>query len=1076
MKDPTFDALAEPDAERARLATAQAIATVGSWETDLATMVVTWSDETHRIFGSDRLGAALTHGDFLNRVHPDDRSMVDQAFQGSIGVHSACALEHRLLMADGRVKTVEERWQTVFDQDGRAVRVLGTCQDVTDRQRVQDELALQSHILEHIGQAVIATDQFGRITYANRHAGTLYGWSPTEIIGRSITEVTVPADAVHHADEILALLAGGGTWSGEFVVQRRDGTTFLACVTDTPLRDAQGEIRGFVGISEDVSDKKRIAEALAELSLRTERRERLLNTTLSSISDFTYIYDKDVRFLFVNQPLLDLWGLTLEQVVGRNFADLNYPPELAARLERQVRQVFETSAVITDETPYTNPSGATGYYEYIFSPVMGADGEVEFVAGATRDVTERRTAEIEIARINRALQMLSSCSDALIRADDEQALRAEVCRLAVDLGGYRMVWVGYAQHDAVRSVKPMAHAGHDHGYLSAVTISWDDADPRGHGPSGRVIRTGRPVVIHDVAQDPDFQPWLDAATARGYRGLICLPLRDGARTFGVLALYSSEINPIGAEELELLERMADNLSSGIGSLRARERVREQAALLDIAHEAIIERNLDDRIVYWNKGAEQTYGWSAADAIGRRSFELLGHDAASFAAAQEGLRSLGAWEGELTARTRDGRDIVVEERWTLVRHPDGRPRSVFAINTDVTAKKQLHAHHLRAQRMDSIGTLTAGIAHDLNNVLAPILLSVEMLADVVTTEEDRELLTTLHGSAQRGADLVRQLLSFTRGVEGERITVSPLRVMNELLSVMRDTFAKSIEVRFTPAPELWTVTGDPTQLHQVFMNLCVNARDAMPAGGRLSISMTNVLLDESDTLMDPAGPPGPYVLVKVEDSGTGIAPAVRDRMFEPFFTTKELGKGTGLGLSTTLAIVKGHGGFIQVYSEPGKGTAFAVYLAANATQAAADTAPSDPVRLPMGEGELILVVDDEEAIRRAAQRTLERFGYRTLLARDGAEAILLYTRRRDEIALVLTDMMMPGVDGSALIAALMALNPAVRIIGSSGLASGTGVAAREGVPGPAFVPKPYTAQTLLRKLREVLYPAPREAAR
>ena len=398
--------------------------------------------------------------------------------------------------------------------------------------------------------------------------------------------------------------------------------------------------------------------------------------------------------------------------------------------------------------------------------------------------------------------------------------------------------------------------------------------------------------------------------------------------------------------------------------------------------------------------------------------------------------------------------------TLIRHT--------GIVTDITEKKQLEAQFLQTQRMEGIATLASGIAHDLNNVLAPILMSVEILKDLVTDEADLAMLATLQASAQRGADLVKEVLAFARGVEGERITVNPIHLMRELLTGMLATFPTSIDVRFAPAGDLWTVNGDPSQIQQVCLNLCINARDAMPAGGHLTICMDNVVLDEAGARALSGSRPGAYVGLSVTDTGTGIMPETRLRIFEPFFTTKDVGKGTGLGLSTTLAIVKSHKGFINVSSEAGAGSTFCVYLPANTTETAVDQVAAIHAVLPRGSGELILVVDDESGIRMLAQRMLERFGYGVLLASDGAEAVALYALRQQDIAVVLTDMTMPNMDGPALIVALKAMNADVRIIGSSGLTSRAG--ANDAVAGgvPHFLLKPYTADALLDMLRVVLH--------
>ena len=256
---------------------------------------------------------------------------------------------------------------------------------------------------------------------------------------------------------------------------------------------------------------------------------------------------------------------------------------------------------------------------------------------------------------------------------------------------------------------------------------------------------------------------------------------------------------------------------------------------------------------------------------------------------------------------DGCAITVEGHWTLVRDAEGEPKSILCINTDITERKKLETQFLRAQRMESIGTLAGGIAHDLNNVLAPIVMAIEFLKLKNNDETSLEVLNTIETSAHRGADMVRQVLSFARGVEGQRIIVQPKHLMKDIQKIVADAFPKNIDLRINLKPELWNVLGDPTQLHQVLLNLCVNARDAMPDGGRITISADNVTLDKHYAAMHLDARAGSHVVLQVTDAGSGMSPAILEKIFDPFFTTKEVGKGTGLGLSTSQAIVKSHGG-------------------------------------------------------------------------------------------------------------------------------------------------------------------------
>jgi signal transduction histidine kinase/CheY-like chemotaxis protein len=394
--------------------------------------------------------------------------------------------------------------------------------------------------------------------------------------------------------------------------------------------------------------------------------------------------------------------------------------------------------------------------------------------------------------------------------------------------------------------------------------------------------------------------------------------------------------------------------------------------------------------------------------------------------------------------------------------EDNPEEGLCFVLDLTERKKLEQQFLRSQRMESIGTLAGGIAHDLNNILSPILMSIDILKLSATDPTAITLLETIGASAKRGADIVRQVLTFARGIDGERVEVQPRYILKELENIIRDTFPKSIRLHFSIPAETWTILGDPTQIHQILLNLSVNARDAMPNGGNLTISVENCVLDQQYAGMNIDARPGRYVLISVTDTGTGIPPAIIDKIFEPFFTTKDLNKGTGLGLSTVMAIVKSHD-----YSEPGKGATFRVYLPAMEVSSEEQKKQTQSVGVPHGNGETILVVDDEAAALSITCKTLETFGYRTFTADNGANAVAAYAEHKNEIALVLTDIMMPVMDGSATIRALKQINPAVKIIACSGLNTNDSILKASGFGVTHFLTKPYTAGTLLKTLRTAL---------
>ena len=430
---------------------------------------------------------------------------------------------------------------------------------------------------------------------------------------------------------------------------------------------------------------------------------------------------------------------------------------------------------------------------------------------------------------------------------------------------------------------------------------------------------------------------------------------------------------------------------------------------------------------------------------------------------------GDWSGERRQKTKAGREFVVFARLALVKDSAGQPVSVFTIDTDITEKKQLEARFMQAQRLENLGALASGIAHDLNNVLAPILLASEILRSRAQTDSERNMLATMEACARRGANIIRQVLTFARGIEGKRIALQPRHLLSEIVEIGRETFPKNIELEMDAAKDLWPVLGDVTQLHQVLMNLCVNARDAMPEGGRLALSARNTDLDETFALMTPGAKAGPYVLLSVSDTGTGIQPEHLAKIFDPFYTTKALGKGTGLGLSTVLGIVKSHGGFIQFKSEVGKGTCFEIYLPATPdAKLVAGPCRAPP---PRGEGELILVVDDEISIRTVATKILEVSGYRVVAAAEGTEALAVFMQNHAAIAAVITDMLMPGMDGPELVRVLRRIDPQIRIIGISGMGDSTPAGGVESLALSAVLTKPFTGASLLFTLHAVLQAPP-----
>lgn len=550
-----------------------------------------------------------------------------------------------------------------------------------------------------------------------------------------------------------------------------------------------------------------------------------------------------------------------------------------------------------------------------------------------------------------------------------------------------------------------------------------------------------------------------------------IPYWNAGMRLGVFITVSLLLSALKelSEKLELrVTEKTKSLSEELAERKRTERLlRDQATLIDRARDAILIFDLDQRILFWNKGAERLYGWSGEMTEGKHLIEFpyqVGEKERLEEARATVLKE-GEWGGLLHQITKNKKEIIVESSWTLMRDEEGIPTSILSVSSDVTETKRLESQMLRLQRMESIGTLASGIAHDLNNILAPISLGIGYLMQRMEDQHDCRILRTLEASAARGSDMVKHIVTFAKGWSGERVVIQSKQVLREIEEIVHQTFPKSIEFKLEVEEELWDFRGDPTQLHQLILNLCLNARDAMPQGGNLNVFARNTEIDEQFARMDPSTQPGKFVFLQVSDSGEGIPHDIVESIFEPFFTTKEPGKGSGLGLPNVQAIVKNHGGFIKIYSQPGRGTSFKVYLPALVQVRPLEERRELPA-LPYGHKELILVVDDEAAVRDITKQTLETFGYNVLVAADGTEAVTLFSSHRHEIQLVVTDMVMPLMDGWATIRTLRRIEPDVKVIVTSGLGEHERLADQENVQ--AFLTKPYNTESLLNAVDAVLH--------
>ena len=1118
--------------------------------------------------------------------------------------------------------------------EGRLTHFIAVERDITEYKRI--ETAMRESEQRFRVAAKVSTDA---IWDWNLVTGALW-WSEglQTLFGHLLADIEQGIESWTgrvHIDDRERVLRGihavinsdGQDWSDEYRFQRADGSYAEVLDRGFVMRDGDGRPLRMIGGMNDVTRRKQ-AEAEARRAneqLRATAAEyRLL---FEGNPHPMWVYEcATLRVLAVNDAAIAHYGYSREEFLALSLPDLR-PAEEIERLLEDVRKPV-TGFRAAECWRHRRKDGSLIDVEISAGDIVFEGRPARLVLAS--DVTRRLQNERELARISRAELMLSRCNDALLRAQTEQELLESVCRIGVETGGYPCTWVGYALDDEARTIQPVAHHGAGTGYLRHIRLSWSAEQPEGQGPAGRTIRSGTPTVVEDIAQDATFSPWAPYALRQGFRATICLPLQDGERTFGHLSFYAGVARPLVAEELKLLQELADNLAHGIDFIRSRSEryrmhaavarmatavstgsgedlfeqmalamaesvgadaafilrwlpgepqhartlavvvngqlrenfdyalegtpcagflrepvcivtdllparyagfveaagidarayagrrfdstrgeslgslcvlyreplrntdfivstlgifaaraaaelerqaadahIRQQASLLDKAHNAIIVRDLDGRISYWNQGAERLYGWTAGEMLGRTNSDDSEQDAELLASIIGVLLRDGEWTGRLGRRRRDGTAITVEAHCTLIRDARGAPHSMLSIVNDITQRVLLEQRLQRSERMEAIGQLTGGVAHDFNNLLTVMLGNAEILVEkLVGQPRLLELAEMTRTAAVRGADLTHRLLAFARRQALEPTAVRVNTLIASMNVLLRRTLGGQVEIETIQAAGLWDALVDPSQLEGALLNLCLNARDAMPGGGRLTIETANVWIDQAYADQHNEVRPGQYVLVAVSDTGTGIAAEHLDRVFEPFFTTKDSGKGTGLGLSMVYGFVKQSQGHIKIYSEPGQGSTVKMYLPRAAQRA--QPQPAGPVHAPATEGsETILLVEDDELVCRYAEDQLRGLGYRVITAHTGAQALEVLQQNPD-IDLLFTDVMMPdGMNGRQLADAALVMRPGLRVLYTSGYTENAIIHHGRLDPGIQLLNKPYTRAGLARKVRAAL---------
>ncbi|MBU1568139.1 MAG: PAS domain S-box protein [Proteobacteria bacterium] len=923
-------------------------------------------------------------------------------------------------------------------------------------------------VINTVREPLISLDQDLRVITVSRSFYDFFKVKPEETVGKLVYDLGNKQWDIPRLRELLETILPQKTSFDDYEVEHDFATIGrrIMLLNARQIKRRLGEERIILLAIEDITERRQLENLLADSE---ERYRRIFETA----SDGIVLLEKGQGHIVkANLATETMLGYSEVEYLGKSLRAMGVAldtSDFAGMMQSLDRQ----GILNYEDVPTKTKAG-----EDIWTDIYLVD-RAKVAQCNIRDVSDRKRKEGAIQRLNRTLLARSHSSKAMLRAEDEVGYLNEVCRIIVEDCGHALVWIGMAEQDEGKTVRPVAQAGGDEGYLDTAKITWTDTE-RGRGPVGTAIRTGKPAVFQPISDIPAFAPWRENAVKRGYAAVIGVPLLERGEAFGSLNIYSRHRCPFSEDEVQLLSDLAADLSYGIATLRQRAAHAEAESALRLIEERyhyLFDNMLEGvaycKMVYQdgnpydfiylevNKAFEQLTGMK--DVKGKKISEIIP------TIHESNPELLGVYSRVISTGIPERFETYTESMggWRSVSAYTYEKHHFIVVFDNITEQKNLVAQLHHSQKMEALGTLAGGIAHDFNNILSVIMGYGEIVMDDLEAgsparEDMKEMIT----AAKRAVDLTARLLIFSRK---QVIAVVPIN-LNDLLrnlqKMLKQIVRESTDLTLNLTKQPLIVPADAGQIEQVLINLAANARDAMPEGGWLTISTGLVEVDDNYAAAYGYGKPGTYAFITVADTGQGMDKETQKNIFEPFFTTKEIGRGTGLGLAISFGIIKQHDGYIKVYSEPGDGTVFKILLPLCGEAVSASKMEKAAVSIK-GGNETILVAEDDASLRKFIRRTLESFGYEVIMAEDGDEAIEKFKKNSDRIDIVLLDMIMPKKNGKEVSEAIKKISPGMKIFLTSGYTMDVVKAKEVMETGFDFIHKPFQSKDLLIKVREIL---------